>query len=793
MKNKLLSLIATSAMLFANNLVNGQNFLKVTRANQEQTISLTTDQVLEIQLPRKSSTGYIWVESTAPSDKIQKTIARIGDDDFIHDATTNQIGGSGTQIIRYVGTSQGATTLTLELKRPTAKINTTMDSYTITIVSTGKYTGTYTPPVKEVRKLDAPLTLTPLSGIPASWDWRSQCTEVENQDMCGDCWAFATVGPLECNILEVDGVTRDISEEFVTDCYTASGYSGCNGTSNSTKCQSFQCWLSTYKGANSNGGGAVYETEDYTTCTDLGNTGTCHGPYTPHETIKSYNKIGGSGTTLIDSMQYHIYHHGPIYVEVDASSNNFSAYTGGIYVESGTSTDHCVDLVGWKDTTVSDGSGGYWILRNSWGYGPDIQWGVDWSGYMYISYGSDAVETAASYLVYKGGPSHGAPIAHFTDLADTVSCFGTVQFTDESVSEPTSWSWNFGDGGTSSLENPSHTYTTSGTYTVSLTVFNTSGSNTTTKTSYINTTGQPAAPSVTSGSTSSGGSVTLNASGSSTLEWFNAPVGGTLVNTGTSYTISPLTTNDTFYVESDVAQTAQAVGPTAKTTHGGYYTAAYRQGVKFDVYAPIIIKSVNVYEQTAGTRTIVVTNSAGVEVDSLTTAVSTGTQTVTLNFNVPAGTGYTMWAAASSSFWRDTLNAVYPYTISNVMSITENTIDDNWHYYFFYNWQVEPLCISPRVPVMATIITGLNDISEGNFNIYPNPNSGSFDIKLNDQNIKSATISISNTLGQTLFNENILNNNSPIHVESPNLPQGMYYVKIQTDKSTYIRKVLISN
>ena len=52
---------------------------------------------------------------------------------------------------------------------------------------------------------------------------------------------------------------------------------------------------------------------------------------------------------------------------------------------------------------------------------------------------------------------------------------------------------------------------------------------------------------------------------------------------------------------------------------------------------------------------------------------------------------------------------------------------------------------------MATVITGINDLSESNFDLYPNPSAGSFDIKLNDQNIKSATISISNTLGQSLF------------------------------------------
>jgi len=44
----------------------------------------------------------------------------------------------------------------------------------------------------------------------------------------------------------------------------------------------------------------------------------------------------------------------------------------------------------------------------------------------------------------------------------------TVQFTDTSTGSPTSWNWNFGDGGTSTIQNPTHTFTTAGVYTVSM-------------------------------------------------------------------------------------------------------------------------------------------------------------------------------------------------------------------------------------------------------------------------------------------------------------------------------------
>jgi PKD repeat protein len=69
----------------------------------------------------------------------------------------------------------------------------------------------------------------------------------------------------------------------------------------------------------------------------------------------------------------------------------------------------------------------------------------------------------------------------------------TVTFTDKSVGMPTSWMWNFGDGSTSADQNPSHTYTTLGTFTVSLTASNKDGQDLTTKSDYIVTTLAPVA------------------------------------------------------------------------------------------------------------------------------------------------------------------------------------------------------------------------------------------------------------------------------------------------------------
>lgn len=57
-----------------------------------------------------------------------------------------------------------------------------------------------------------------------------------------------------------------------------------------------------------------------------------------------------------------------------------------------------------------------------------------------------------------------------------------VTFTDTSTNTPTSWSWNFGDSTTSTGKNPTKTYATMGNYTVTLTVTNSFGSDTVSKT-----------------------------------------------------------------------------------------------------------------------------------------------------------------------------------------------------------------------------------------------------------------------------------------------------------------------
>ena len=99
--------------------------------------------------------------------------------------------------------------------------------------------------------------------------------------------------------------------------------------------------------------------------------------------------------------------------------------------------------------------------------------------------------TKTGYITVTSGT---VPVASFSGTPTSGTAPLTVTFTDASTNTPTSWAWTFGDGGTSTLKSPQHTYTTAGTYSVTLTATNANGSNSKTMSNYITVTAASSPP-----------------------------------------------------------------------------------------------------------------------------------------------------------------------------------------------------------------------------------------------------------------------------------------------------------
>jgi Zn-dependent metalloprotease len=303
-----------------------------------------------------------------------------------------------------------------------------------------------------------------------------------------------------------------------------------------------------------------------------------------------------------------------------------------------------------------------------------------------------------------------APSAGFV-ANKTWSCDGTIQFTDLSSETPTSWSWDFGDGQTSTTQNPSHTYTTSGTYDVTLTSTNSFGSSSPTKRTKFIVVSLPTVPGITGASRCGPGVVNLSATNpnsGSVLNWYAALSGGSSINTGTTYAPN-LTNTTTYYVQSEIVDNPQHLGPTDSATlsRGGFFTANFVHGLYFNALAPVLIKSVQVYAGSAGIRTIEVDDVHGELITSANVNIPAGKSRVTLNFDLAPGNQYFLKVTGTLlNLQRAKGGASYPYTISNLISITETDIAATapGSYYFFYDWEVSPSgCPSARVPVTGTI------------------------------------------------------------------------------------------
>jgi PKD repeat protein len=214
----------------------------------------------------------------------------------------------------------------------------------------------------------------------------------------------------------------------------------------------------------------------------------------------------GDGATSTERNPTHIYVKGGTYTVKLTAKNNFGSdtkvRTDLITVGGGAAVDFTADqttvgigrIVTFTDLSTSSPT--QWV----WDFGDGVTGTGSKPDHVYRATGVyDVTLTASNPSLTNSRTKNqyitvlSIPKADFVADKTKGGSPMTVTFTDKSLNTPTAWAWNFGDGSTSTEQNPMHTYTTLGTYTVSLTASNKDGQDIATKANYIVTTLSPVA------------------------------------------------------------------------------------------------------------------------------------------------------------------------------------------------------------------------------------------------------------------------------------------------------------
>lgn len=193
-----------------------------------------------------------------------------------------------------------------------------------------------------------------------------------------------------------------------------------------------------------------------------------------------------------------------------------------------------------------------------------------------------------------------------------------------------------------------------------------------------------------------------------TVTWYDAPVGGNIVNDGPVFNTPFLTSSQTFYAEASNA-TCTNVGPPNNNFGNGSFVN-FNAGLDFTAFTQFTLKEVRVFPSTPGTVQIEIRNQAtnAVIYTSPLFVIPPGIvdTSLTLDADIPPGNYEILRTnATSASLYRNFSGPSYPYTLPGVVSIFQASNNSANFYYFFYDWVVGNRgCTSGRVPVNAVLL-----------------------------------------------------------------------------------------
>lgn len=306
--------------------------------------------------------------------------------------------------------------------------------------------------------------------------------------------------------------------------------------------------------------------------------------------------------------------------------------------------------------------------------------------------------TNAWYAVGIGKPYSSIPISNFTPSA-TKLCTEPyiIKFKDASRGVK-SYTWDFGDGATSVLANPQHTFSKPGIYNVNLTITGLCGSNISSNTQSVLIEEGPTKPQFSFTPPQCGDSTLIIAQASGQVNWYDNL--GNLIKMGDSLFTGTIKGAVDYFVRNLEFGPRQKVGPiTADATGpGSYHNSSYEARIYFDVFQSLRLLSIWVDAGSAGKRNIILEDEAGNLLQTIPIDIPAGKQRIVLNLDLQPGS-YRI-GGQNMNLFRNNLGARYPYTIEDVISIRSAPPDAGANfYYYFYDWEIATFCAGPLTPV----------------------------------------------------------------------------------------------
>ncbi len=407
------------------------------------------------------------------------------------------------------------------------------------------------------------------------------------------------------------------------------------------------------------------------------------------------------------------------------------------------------DLSASITTTLTEGT--YFIEIDGVGEGNLSNGYSDYSSIGFYS-------IAGSYAL---GNNNQPPIANFEA---TKEC-DLVTFISTSINTVNSYLWNFGDGNTSTEQNPSHTYSDSGNYTVSLTVTNDIGNNTNTKENFIDVV-IASTPNADDQNICSGESTTINLTGSNGYIWYDQATSNTIIATGSSFETPELTQDQTYFVSgtTEPITTANTGMNNIDTNTGDIHAGGYY--LIFDTEEPIMLKKAKVYAQGTANRTLELKNSTGEILISKVINIPDGESIIDVDLAIPTGDDMQIGFANGADLFRNNEGVTYPYEVSGIVSIKSSTANNSQEfYYYLYDWQIMTLgeCeTDERTEVTVTIISNPDtptiSLNQNTNEIQSVQEYASYQWYLNDEIIVGATnqsliVTVAGSYSVEVFND----------------------------------------